>query len=230
MKQFAVIGLGRFGSSVARKLSEKGHQVLAIDKDGEKVQDASSYVTQSVELDAGDEKGLKAIGIEGVDCVIVSIGGANLQASILITVILKDIGIKEIIAKAANELHAKVLRKVGATRVVFPEQEMGVRLANSLVSPKILEQIELSRDYSIIETLPPKEFIGKSLRKLEIRARHGITVIAIKEKKALGSRKEDGEISRVINILPEADYVIKEDEVLVVIGGTKDIEKLKKKV
>ena len=230
MKQFAVIGLGRFGSSVARKLSEKGHQVLAIDKDGEKVQEASSYVTQSVELDAGEEKGLKAIGIEGVDCVIVSIGGFNLQASILITVILKDMGIKEIIAKAANELHAKVLRKVGATRVVFPEQEMGIRLANSLVSPKILEQIELSRDYSIIETLPPKEFIGKSLRKLEIRARHGITVIAIKEKKALGSRKEDGEISRVINILPEADYVIKEGEVLVIIGGTKDIEKLKKKV
>ncbi len=230
MKQFAVIGLGRFGSSVARKLSEKGHQVLAIDKDGEKVQEASSYVTQSVELDAGDEKGLKAIGIEGVDCVIVSIGGVNLQASILITVILKDIGINEIIAKAASELHAKVLRKVGATRVVFPEQEMGIRLANSLVSPKILEQIELSQDYSIIETLPPKEFIGKSLRKLEIRAKHGITVIAIKEKKALGSRKEDGEVSRVINILPEADYVIKEDEVLVVIGGTKDIEKLKKKV
>ena len=230
MKQFAVIGLGRFGSSVARELSEKGHQVLAIDKDGEKVQEASSYVTQSVELDAGDEKGLKAIGIEGVDCVIVSIGGVNLQASILITVILKDIGINEIIAKAASELHAKVLRKVGATRVVFPEREMGIRLANSLVSPKILEQIELSRDYSIIETLPPKEFIGKSLRKLEIRARYGITVIAIKEKKALGSRKEDGEISRVINILPEADYVIKEDEVLVVIGGTKDIEKLKKKV
>ncbi len=230
MKQFAVIGLGRFGSSVARKLSEKGHQVLAIDKDGEKVQDASSYVTQSVELDAGDEKGLRAIGIESVDCVIVSIGGVNLQASILITVILKDIGIKEIIAKAANELHAKVLWKVGATKVIFPEREMGMRLANSLVSPKILEQIELSEDYSIIETLPPKEFIGKSLRKLEIRAKHGITVIAIKEKKALGSRKEDGEISRVINILPEADYVIKEDEVLVVIGGNKDIEKLKKKV
>ena len=230
MKQFAVIGLGRFGSSVARKLSEKGHQVLAIDKDGEKVQDASSYVAQSVELDAGDEKGLRAIGIESVDCVIVSIGGVNLQASILITVILKDIGIKEIIAKAANELHAKVLRKVGATKVIFPEQEMGIRLANSLVSPRILEQIELSQDYSIIETLPPKEFIGKSLRKLEIRAKHGITVIAIKEKKALGSRKEDGEISRVINILPEADYVIKEDEVLVVIGGNKDIEKLKKKV
>lgn len=230
MKQFAVIGLGRFGSSVARKLSEKGHQVLAIDKDGEKVQDASSYVAQSVELDAGDEKGLRAIGIESVDCVIVSIGGVNLQASILITVILKDIGIKEIIAKAANELHAKVLRKVGATKVIFPEQEMGIRLANSLVSPRILEQIELSQDYSIIETLPPKEFIGKSLRKLEIRAKHGITVIAIKEKKALGSRKEDGEISKVINILPEADYVIKEDEVLVVIGGNKDIEKLKKKV
>ncbi len=230
MKQFAVIGLGRFGSSVARKLSEKGHQVLAIDKDEEKVQEASSYVTQSVELDVGDEKGLRAIGIEGVDCVIVSIGGVNLQASILITVILKDIGIKEIIAKAANELHGKVLRKVGATKVIFPEQEMGIRLANSLVSPRILEQIELSQDYSIIETLPPKEFIGKSLRKLEIRARHGITVIAIKEKKALGSRKEDGEISRVINILPEADYVIKEDEVLVVIGGNKDIEKLKKKV
>ena len=230
MKQFAVIGLGRFGSSVARKLSEKGHQVLAIDKDGEKVQDASSYVTQSVQLDVGDEKGLKAIGIESADCVIVSIGGADLQASILITVILKDIGINEIIAKAASELHAKVLRKIGATRVVFPERDMGVRLANSLVSPKILEQLELSEDYSIIETLPPKEFIGKSLRKLEIRAKHGITVIAIKEKKALGSRREDGEISRVINILPEADYVIKEDEVLVVIGGNKDIEKLKKKV
>ncbi len=230
MKQFAVIGLGRFGSSVARMLAEKGHQVLAIDSRADRVQDASSYAAQSVQVDASDEKGLRAIGIESVDCAIVSIGGVNLEASILITVILKDIGIKEIVAKTVNELHTKVLRKVGATRVVSPEREMGVRLANSLISPKILEQIELSPDYSIIETLPPKEFIGKSLRKLEIRARYGVTVVAIKGRECIGGEAEKGEFKKVINILPEADYVIKEGEVLVVIGGNKDIEKLKKKV
>jgi trk system potassium uptake protein TrkA len=227
MKQFAVIGLGRFGLSVARVLSEKGYQVLAIDILAEKVQEASSYVTQAIQVEVTDEKGLRAVGIEHVDCVIVGIGG--LEASILVTLILKDIGVNEIVTRAVNDLHGKVLRKVGATKVVFPERDMGVRLANNLVSPRIIEQIDLSPDYSIMEAVAPKDFIGSSLKKLGVRAKYGITIIAIKRKEPLVTKEGKTEVKEIINILPEADYLIREDDVLIIIGSNEDIEKLKKR-
>jgi len=135
MRQFAVVGLGRFGSSVAETLSSKGCQVLAIDTDEEKVQDLSELVAQAVCVDATDEKALKAVGIEPVDVAIVSVGG-NIESSVLITLVLKEIGIKEVIAKAVTKDHGKVLEKVGADRVVFPERDMGIRIANALTSPK----------------------------------------------------------------------------------------------
>ncbi len=226
MRQFAVIGLGRFGSSVAKTLSEKDCQVLAIDINGDKVQDASAYVTQAVQVDATDEKALRAVGIENVDCAIIGIG--KLDASILIALTLKEIGISEIVTKAVNPTHGKVLRRIGATKVAFPERDMGARLANTLISPKILEQIELSPDYSIMETVAPNKFLNKSLEELDMRAKFGVNVIAIRKKEPTITEAGETEVKERINIAPEAGDVIEEGDVLVVIGSKEDVEKLRK--
>ncbi|OIN97401.1 MAG: potassium uptake system protein [Deltaproteobacteria bacterium CG1_02_45_11] len=228
MRQFAVIGLGRFGSSVATTLGEKGAQVLAIDKDSERVQDISSIATQAVCLDATDEKALKAVGIENVDVAVVSTG-PGLEASILITLTLKEIGIPEIVAKALNDDHGKVLSKVGATKLVFPERDMGVRLANNLFSPKVIEQINISGNSSIVEIMPSKEFIGKSLRQIDMRATYGLNVIAIKKRLEVitkfGERKL---LEEKVDFSPHPDEVLKEDDILLVVGKNDNIEILKK--
>lgn len=220
MRQFGVIGLGRFGSSVAKTLSERGAQVLGIDLNQDVIQDAQEYLTQAVQADATDEKALRAVGIDQVDVAIVGVG-ERLEASILITLNLRQIGIKEIIARAVTENHGKVLQRVGATRVIFPERDMGARLANSLISPKILEHIELSSEYSILEMTPPKEFIDKTLKELDIRAKYGLNVIAIK-KAILGGKEK-------IRLSPSAEDIVTKDDTLVVIGRNKDIEEVKKK-
>jgi len=220
MRQFAVIGLGRFGCSIAKTLSKKGCQVLAIDIDEEKVQDFSEVVTQSVCVDAMDEKALKAVGIENIDLAVVSVGH-NIEASVLITLVLKEIGIKEVIAKAGTEDQGKVLEKIGADRVVFPERDMGIRIANALTSPKVSEHIDLSPDCSIIEIQAPQEFIGKSLKQLNLRTGYGLNIVAIKTKNA---SEED-----IINPTPEADYKIKPQDKLMIVGPNENLEKLKKK-
>ena len=220
MRQFAVIGLGRFGCSIAKTLSKKGCQVLAIDIDEEKVQDFSEVVTQSVCVDAMDEKALKAVGIENIDLAVVSVGN-NIEASVLITLVLKEIGIKEVIAKAGTEDQGKVLEKIGADRVVFPERDMGIRIANALTSPKVSEHIDLSSDCSIIEIQAPQEFIGKSLKQLNLRTGYGLNIVAIKTKNA---SEED-----IINPTPEADYKIKPQDKLMIVGPNENLEKLKKK-
>ena len=225
MRQFAVIGLGRFGASVAKALSEKGHQVLAIDISEPIVQDISDDVTQAVCLDATDEKALRTVGIENVDVAIVGIG-TNLEASILITLNLKEIGIKEIVCKAVSGDHKKVLEKIGATKVIQPEKEMGARAANSLISSSVIEHIELSDESSMVELISPKEFIGKSLREIDVRAKFGVTVIAVKRKIPSASKKEEEEI---VNISPQAEDIIKKGDILVVLGLNENIDKLKKK-
>lgn len=225
MRQFAVIGLGRFGASVAKVLSEKGYQVLAIDVSESITQDISDEVTQAVCLDATDEKALRSVGIENVDVAIVGIG-TNLEASILITLNLKEIGIKEVVCKAVSENHKKLLEKIGATRVVQPEKEMGTRVANGLTSTSVIEHIELSDESSIVELIPPKEFIGKSLREIDVRAKFGVNVIAIKRTIPSAS-KEGGE--EIVNVAPKAEDVIKKGDVLVVLGTNENIEKVKTK-
>lgn len=225
MRQFAVIGLGRFGSSVARRLSEKGYQVLAIDISESIIQGISDEVTQAVCLDAADEKALRSVGIDNVDAAIVGTG-SDLEASILITLNLKEIGIKEIVCKAVSEDHKKVLQKIGATKVIQPEREMGMRLANTLISTSVIEHIELSEESSIMELIPPKDFIGKSLRELDVRAKFGVNVIAVKSKIPSASKKEDEDI---VNISPKADDIIKKGDVLVVLGENANIDKLKHK-
>jgi len=216
MRQYAVIGLGKFGQSVALTLAERGEQVIGIDVDPYVVKEVADKLAHVVEADATNEKNLTALGIKDVDVAIVSVG-ENFEASILITLALKDLGIPEIIVKAKSESQAKVLEKIGATRVINPEKDMGVRLAKSLVSPRIIDHIELSSDYSLLEMSPPKEFVGKSLKELDVRAKYGINVIAIKHEKG------------DIDIAPSAEHVIKEGDLLVVIGKNKDIEKVKKK-
>jgi trk system potassium uptake protein TrkA len=225
MKHFAVIGLGRFGSSVARTLGEKGQQVIAIDKNEELVHDIMENVTKAVCLDAIDEKAVKSVGIQDVDVAICGIG-TNVEASVIVTLLLKDLGIPVIVCKAVNESHKKALEKIGATRVILPERDMGARLANSLISmsDKVVEHIDLSADSSIIELIAPEEFIGKSLRELDMRTQYGVNVIAIKRKEeAAGEGKEEK-----INVVPQANDVVNKGDVLVVFGSNEDIESLKK--
>ena len=228
MRQFAVIGLGRFGSSVASTLSEKGHQVLAIDVDEDKVQDLAEVATQAVCADATDEKALKAIGMDNVDVAIVGMGD-NKEASILTTLILKEMGIKEIVAKAVSEDHRKVLQKVGATRVVAPEKDMGVRVANGLVSPTVIEHIELSEDSSIAELIPPSEYVNKSLRDIDIRKRYGLNIIAIKKKMKIVTKEGDVKEEQKINVAPEPEDTIRGDDILIVLGTNEHIEEFKKR-
>jgi trk system potassium uptake protein TrkA len=220
MRQFAVIGLGRFGASVAKTLSEHGCQVLAIDTDEDSIQNFSEIVAQAVCADATDEKALKAVGINSVDVAVVSVGD-NIEASILITLVLKELGIKEVIAKAVTEDQGKVLEKVGADKIVFPERDTGIRIANALTSPRVSEHIDLSPECSIIEIKAPQEFVNKTLKQLNLRVDMGLNIVAIKSKDKIGQE--------LINPIPEADYKIRTEDSLLIVGPNANIEKFKKK-
>lgn len=217
MKQFVIIGIGRFGKAVAERLYELGHEVLAIDTDEEAIQKISDKVTHAVTADASDESVLKSLGVRNFDVGVVSIS-SNIQSSIIITLMLKELGVRYVVAKAKDELHAKVLLKIGADRVVFPERDMGERVAHNLVATNILEYIELSPEHSIIEFAVLQSWVGKDLRDLNLRAKYGVTVVAIRN---VNSDK--------INISPKADSEIKEGDVLIVIGDNSDLKKLEKK-
>jgi len=211
-RQFIVIGLGRFGTSVAETLYSLGNDVLAVDYNEEVVQNISDTVTHAVQVDANDENSLRALGIRNFDCAVISIG-SNIQASILATLLVKELGVKYVIAKATTALHAKVLYKIGADRVVFPERDMGVRVAHNLVSSNILDYIELSPDYSIAEVVSPEEWHNKTLGELNIRARYGINVMAIK-------RDND------IDVSPAADNIVEPGDIIVAIGNIEELNKL----
>lgn len=209
MKQFIIIGIGKFGESIATNLYKMGHDVLAVDIDEERVQYIANKVTHAVQADATEEGTLEALGVKHFDGAVVTIG-ESVQASILITLLCKELGIRHVLAKAQNELHAKVLYKIGADRVVFPERDMGLRVAHSLVSTSFLDYIELTPDYSIVELKAAKDWQGKSLKDLNIRAKYGINIMAIKQD------------DKVI-VSPAADDTIQRDDVLVVIGKARDI-------
>lgn len=212
MKEFVIIGCGRFGESVAKSLYAKGHDVLAIDIDPEIVQDISDYVTHAIEADAMDEMTLKSLGIRNFDVAVVSIG-ADIQASILTTLIVKELGVKTVIAKAQNDIHAKVLYKIGADRVIFPERDMGMRLAHNLATNNVLDYIELDPNYSVIEVTAIEDWEGRTLKELQLPTELGVNVMAIK-------RGDD------INISPSADDTIEKDDILIVIGVTENINRL----
>lgn len=208
-RQFAVVGLGRFGYSVARTLAEYGHEVLAVDIDEAKVQAIVDHVTHAVRADATSEDSMRTLGIKNFDTVIIGIG-QNIQANILATVIIKEMGVRWVVAKAQNELHGKVLSKTGADQVVFPEQDMGERLATNLVSTNILEYIALSPSYGMVELPAAEKFWHSSLGDLDFRARFELNVIALR-------RSEEMIIS------PGAKTMIKPQDVLVIVGSTENI-------
>ncbi|WP_374720050.1 potassium channel family protein [Parageobacillus toebii] len=212
--QYAVIGLGRFGSSLATTLHQAGNEVLAIDRNEERIEEYKDHVTYAVVADSTDEEALKSVGVRNFDAVIVAIGD-DIQASILTVLILKELGVKKVVAKAINQRHGQVLYKVGADWVVFPERDMGERVATQLMSPNVLDYIELAKDYSIEEVKVHPSMIGKNLRELNLRARFNITVIAI---------ISDGKVS----ISPSPDRTIKEGDILVVIGENKDLDRFEK--
>lgn len=218
MRQFVVIGIGRFGSALAQRLYELGHEVLAIDVDEEEIQKVSDKVTHAVTADASDEHVLKSLGVRNFDVAIVSIG-SDIQSSIIITLMLKEMGVKYVVAKAMNDLHAKVLLKIGADRVVFPERDMGERVAHNLIATNILEFIELSPEFSIIEFTIPSNWIGKNLRDLNLRVKYGVNVVAVKDS-----------VTEEINAAPKADDELDENSILVVIGKNDDLKRLEKKV
>ena len=179
-KSYVVIGMGRFGTSVAERLYELGNEVLAIDTNPDKVQRMESKVTCAVVADVRDEEVLRSLGARSCDCAVVAIG-SDLATCIIATLNLKDLGVPQVICKATDELRKKALEKVGADRVVIPERETGIKLAQSLTSSSILDFIELSPDCGIAELQTPPEWCGKSIRELDIRAKYGVNVIAVRE-------------------------------------------------
>lgn len=210
-RQFAVIGLGRFGASLAKTLYDMGYEVLGLDSKEDKVQAMVNYTTQTMQIDSTDEATLKKIGIRNFDVVVVAIG-ADIQASILTTLVLKEIGIETIVVKAQNELHGKVLEKIGADKIIYPERDMGERVVHQLITPNILDYIELAPNYNIVEIVVGNEIIGKTITQLDIRAKYGCTVLAIKSDEKL-------------NVAPQANDKIKEGDILVLVGHTEDVQR-----
>lgn len=200
---------------MAKTLFNLGFEVLAIDASEERIQDIVNTVTHAVQADSTDEEALRAMGIRNFDVVVVAIG-QDIQSSILTTLILKDMGVPMLIVKAQNELHGKVLAKIGADKVIYPERDMGQRVAHQLVSPNILDYIELSSDYSILEMNAKEGLVGKNLRELDIRAKFGCNVMAIKQ----GNR---------MNIAPHAEDKIKPGDILVIVGKNEDLNRFEVK-
>ncbi|HHX59312.1 MAG TPA: TrkA family potassium uptake protein [Epulopiscium sp.] len=211
-KQFVVIGLGRFGMSVATTLSESGYEVMAVDINEEVIQEISSVVTHAVQADITDVDTLNSLGIRNFDVAIVAIG-RDIQSSIMVTLLLKEIGMKYVVAKASNDLHKKVLQKLGADRIISPEHDMGVRIAHSLISGSIVEHIQLSPEYSIVEMLCLPGWSGKTIGELDMRADFGINTIAIERDKK-------------ITITPGPDFLLREKDILVVVGANEKIQGL----
>lgn len=212
MKSFVIIGLGRFGTAIASELSALGHEVLAVDVDEERVQQVADHVTHAVTGDGRNIEVLRALGVRNFDCVVVAMG-SDVGNSALITLNLKELGVKEVICKAQSHVHSRVLEKIGADRVVFPEYEMGAKLAQGLSSSNVLNFIELSEDYGILELSAPQSWQGKSLRELDVRNRHHVNVIAI---------RKNGEL----NVAPSPDLPLESGEQVVALGRYEDINLL----
>ncbi|MBG9795899.1 potassium uptake system protein [Paenibacillus dendritiformis] len=216
LQQFAVVGMGRFGSSLAQELVELGHQVLGIDKDEEVVSEMNNVLTHAVVADASDEDVLRSLGIRNFDCAIVAIGN-DLQTSILVSIQMKELGVKKVVAKAVSELHGRVLERIGVDRVIYPERDMGIRVAHQLVSPNLLDYIELSKDYTIAELSVPGSLCGKTLKDVNPRARYGCSIVAL--------HKPNGVI-----IAPSAEDVLQDEDVMVVIGTNAQIDQFEDQI
>ena len=214
MKSYVVIGLGRFGSETARQLHLLGCEVLAIDVKSDLVQQIAPDVTHAVVGDSRDKEVLRALGVGNFDCAIVAIGG-DLAASVLVTMNLKELGVPYLVCKAHDEVHRRVLEKLGADRVVIPEQENASRLAKSLSSPNLLDYIELSEDYGIVEIPVPGSWVNKNIRELNVRAKLGLNILAV---------RRNGKM----DLSPAADFVVQAGDIMVMLGDTKALNAVQK--
>ena len=214
MKNYVVIGLGLFGQALARQLCALGAEVLAIDVRSDLVQQVANDVTHAVVGDAQDKEVLRALGVRDMDCAVIAIGD-DLAASVLITMNLQELEVPYIVCKAHDETHRRVLEKLGVNRVVIPEQENAQRLGRSLHSHNVLDYIELSEDYGILEVPAPKSWVGKTLKELNVRAKYNVNIIAVESGKAT-------------NVSPSADYRILEGDIMVVLGDNYSLEAVQK--
>lgn len=213
-KKYAVIGLGRFGFHLTRSLYEKGHEVLAIDMSKDVVQKLKDFCTKAVVANATDRETLEALNVQGVDVAIVGLG-APLDHSMLVTLHLKEMGVKEIIVKATSDEHGKILQKIGASEVVYPERDMARKLAASLHSPNLLDHLPLMPGFSIVELATPNEFVGKAIKELQLRNEYGVMVIAVKEL-----------VPERVTFMPTPDFVLKDSDILVVMGSDENLDKV----
>lgn len=213
MKTYLIVGLGRFGTAVALKLQELGNEVMVIDENEEHVQRVADQVTYAVVGDARDEDVLESLGVQNLDCAIVAIG-QDLAASVVITLNLKSLGVPQVICKAQDDLQKRALEKLGADRVVIPEREMGMKLAQNLTSSSVLDYVELSRDCGLAEIITPKPWAGKTLLELDVRKKYGVTVAAL--------RKADGDLT----VFVDAGYRLKADDELVLVGSNEDLARV----
>lgn len=217
MKQFAVIGIGNFGYYLATNLYKKKHDVLAIDKDPNRVQEIKDKVTQAVVADATDVMTLETLGIKQMDAAVVCVGSV-LSDSILATLNLKDIGVKRVLAKSVTESHGRVLHKIGASEVFFPEKDMANSLAERLHNPNILDYLPFLEGHSIIELMPPKGLVGKTLKALNLINRYGVQVLAIK-----------GMAQNQLNMIPTGEYVLKDGDIMILLGPNDKLDLLREK-
>lgn len=214
MGQFAVIGMGNFGYYLGRYLYEKGHEVIALDISKSQVQKIKDVVSQAVVADATDREALESLGISQVDAAVVCIG-TRMQASILATLHLKELGIENILAKATSEEHERILKKVGANDTFFPEKDLAIGVASRLDNPNMLDYLPFIEGYSIVELAPPKDFIGKRLKELDLINRFGVQVMAVREILPKG-----------LILIPKADFQVKDSDALIVLGPNEALEKL----
>ena len=212
--KLAVIGMGSFGGNVAETLDKKGAEVLAVDIDKDRIEALKNKVSHAVCMDAADKENLQALGIKDMDVVIVSLG-PDMEGSILTVLYLHELGVDRIVAKALSEDHAKILEAVGATEVIFPEKDMAIKTALRLINPNVLEYLPLLSGIGIQEIAPPEKFIGKSLQELDIRKKYGIQVIAIREL-----------IPEKTTFVPKADFVIKDSDILIIMGSDTQLSRL----
>jgi len=215
MKRFAVIGLGNFGFHTAKALYVDGNEVVAIDVDRLRVQAIDRYATEAMVLDATDKEALKSLGLENMDGVIVSTG-TKISTSVLICLYLQEIGVKKILAKALDEDHEKILKRVGATDIIHPERDMALRVSRGLSRPNVLDFIPLADEFDLIQVGPPREFIGKNLKELNLRAKYNVHIIAIREL-----------VPENFILVPPASFVIKDSDILIMLGKSDDVRKIK---
>ncbi len=211
-KEYGVFGLGKFGATVALTLSGAGYEVVAVDSNEERVDAVADYVTSAMVADVTNPEVLENMGISNLDCVIIAIS-KDMEASVMTTLLAKEKGVPVVVAKAENTIHKRILEKVGADMIVFPERDMGARLAKNLMGGEFIDLVELSSEFSLVEVAVRKEWVGKSLRQLDMRNRYGLNIIGVKHQETLE-----------VNL--SSDAPLKADMILVIVGKNDDLRRL----